>query len=210
MAPSRGKIFPGLEKLPTNLEPSENPLSWQSISPNERFTAELALKLRVSIRKAPLPLNGTKVACSIIVTVDAVKARMEEPMKKKIDTRQENLQKLLLTKQETIISSIRKELSKRANANSTMNADLRMEEGDQALSNHEMYIDNHLLSMKNRQLKAIEAALVDLKENTYGICKRCGEEIDEKRLKALPFASLCIDCQREQEKTLVSLKENAA
>jgi DnaK suppressor protein len=122
-------------------------------------------------------------------------------MSKKLNKRQETLRKLLSEKRESIISNLKKELGRRADANSTLNADLHIEEGDQAVSNLETYIDSQLLSMKNRQLKEIEAALVNLKENTYGICKRCGEEINEKRLKVLPFASLCIKCQREEENT---------
>jgi DnaK suppressor protein len=38
-----------------------------------------------------------------------------------------------------------------------------------------------------------------MRQNTYGRCEKCGEEISEKRLDALPFATHCIACQEEEE-----------
>ena len=51
------------------------------------------------------------------------------------------------------------------------------------------------LSLENnvRDLLAkIEKALVRMDEGTYGICERCGNPIEKARVKALPYASLCI------------------
>jgi len=39
-----------------------------------------------------------------------------------------------------------------------------------------------------------------IKEGTYGICVRCGKEISEERLEAIPTASLCLSCQQELER----------
>lgn len=40
----------------------------------------------------------------------------------------------------------------------------------------------------------IDAALARIKSGTYGICAECGTKIPEGRLKALPYATTCIDC----------------
>ena len=45
------------------------------------------------------------------------------------------------------------------------------------------------------QLAQIEEALSRLDDGSYGTCQRCGKAITEARLEALPFATLCIDCQ---------------
>lgn len=50
-------------------------------------------------------------------------------------------------------------------------------------------------------LAKIDAALEKLKKHTYGICDRCENLIDPARLKALPYANLCINCKKEEEKT---------
>lgn len=49
------------------------------------------------------------------------------------------------------------------------------------------------------ELVAIEAALDRLDQGTYGICARCGRPIGAARLRARPFAELCIDCARLAE-----------
>lgn len=50
-----------------------------------------------------------------------------------------------------------------------------------------------------RQLEHVEEALERFERGTYGYCLDCGEEIDPARLKALPSASLCIDCMGRRE-----------
>lgn len=45
----------------------------------------------------------------------------------------------------------------------------------------------------------IERALRRIEEGTYGICERCGREIPEERLRAVPTTSLCIRCQKEAD-----------
>lgn len=49
-------------------------------------------------------------------------------------------------------------------------------------------------------LRMVEDALRKLDEGTYGVCERCGRPIGVERLRALPFASLCIRCKAEQER----------
>ena len=40
----------------------------------------------------------------------------------------------------------------------------------------------------------IDTALTRIKDGNYGICARCGEEIPEKRLAALPYVTTCVNC----------------
>jgi RNA polymerase-binding protein DksA len=48
-------------------------------------------------------------------------------------------------------------------------------------------------------LAEIDSALKRIEEGTYGVCTNCGKEIPVDRLEALPWATLCIDCQRGLE-----------
>jgi len=48
-------------------------------------------------------------------------------------------------------------------------------------------------------LAAIDEALTRIEDGTYGICARCGSEIAPERLRAVPYATLCIDCKRREE-----------
>lgn len=50
-------------------------------------------------------------------------------------------------------------------------------------------------------LHQVNAALARIAEGTYGTCVNCGKEIAPRRLEALPYATLCIECQAKAEHT---------
>lgn len=52
--------------------------------------------------------------------------------------------------------------------------------------------------------KSLQDALKRIERGDYGECVRCGEDINEKRLAAAPWATLCINCQEEAEQTAVA------
>jgi DnaK suppressor protein len=56
-----------------------------------------------------------------------------------------------------------------------------------------------LIQMKSETLNKISGALARLEQGDYGNCFECGEEIAEKRLRALPFAVRCKDCEEAKE-----------
>src|SRR5678815_5228548 len=60
-------------------------------------------------------------------------------------------------------------------------------------------IEFALIQMKAETLNKIDEALRRLEEATYGYCFECGEEISERRLRALPFAVRCKDCEEARE-----------
>ena len=60
-------------------------------------------------------------------------------------------------------------------------------------------IELALIQMKSETLHKIEEALTRLDEKTYGNCNECGDEISERRLRALPFAVRCKDCEEARE-----------
>lgn len=60
-------------------------------------------------------------------------------------------------------------------------------------------IELALIQMKSETLHKIEEALARLDEKTYGYCFACGDEISERRLRALPFAVRCKDCEEARE-----------
>ena len=60
-------------------------------------------------------------------------------------------------------------------------------------------IEFALIQMKSETLNKVDAALRRLEEGTYGNCFECGDEISEARLRALPFAVRCKDCEEERE-----------
>jgi DnaK suppressor protein len=70
---------------------------------------------------------------------------------------------------------------------------------EQSVDDFVQHMDFALMEMKSETLQQIDAALQRLEEGTYGTCTECGTEISEARLRALPFAILCRQCQEEEE-----------
>jgi DnaK suppressor protein len=60
-------------------------------------------------------------------------------------------------------------------------------------------IELALIQMKTETLHKIEEALTRHADGTYGYCFECGDEISERRLRALPFAVRCKDCEEARE-----------
>lgn len=61
---------------------------------------------------------------------------------------------------------------------------------------------NFTLRIRDRERKLIgkiKDALERIESGTFGICEECGEDISDKRLKARPVTTLCIDCKKKQE-----------
>ncbi|NPV79828.1 MAG: conjugal transfer protein TraR [Firmicutes bacterium] len=48
-------------------------------------------------------------------------------------------------------------------------------------------------------IKRVNDALERIEKGTYGVCEHCGGEIEEERLKIMPYVALCAGCAREQE-----------
>jgi len=75
--------------------------------------------------------------------------------------------------------------------------------GDQATAEIDR---NFMLRIKGRErklLKKIDEAIDRINQNTFGICEKCGQDINVKRLEARPVTTMCIECkilQEEEEK----------
>jgi len=72
---------------------------------------------------------------------------------------------------------------------------------DAALDTAQDEISSQLAEVESRELASIETALERMRQGEYGSCDGCGQAIPLARLQALPYATTCIQCQREAEKT---------
>ena len=69
---------------------------------------------------------------------------------------------------------------------------------DVAHSLEEIEMEAGLIERCEDRLRAIDDAFNRLKRGRYGICEKCKQEIPIERLKAIPFAAYCIDCQKKR------------
>jgi len=68
--------------------------------------------------------------------------------------------------------------------------------GDMASVTFDRELDEGLEEGAQQTLEQIDRALQKLDDGTFGICERCGKPIAAERLRARPWATLCIDDQR--------------
>jgi RNA polymerase-binding protein DksA len=71
---------------------------------------------------------------------------------------------------------------------------------DSATATLEREIDYSLEENSEHVLTAIDEALARIAGGTFGTCRRCGNQIAENRLEAIPYANRCIDCKRLEER----------
>lgn len=70
---------------------------------------------------------------------------------------------------------------------------------DAALDAAQDEISSQLAEVESRELANIERALDSMRQGTYGNCEICKSKIPLARLQALPYATMCIECQRAAE-----------
>ena len=63
-----------------------------------------------------------------------------------------------------------------------------------------------LMQMKAETLERTNDALRRLDDGTFGVCASCGDEISEARLRALPFAVRCTECEERRETAVKSVR----
>lgn len=115
----------------------------------------------------------------------------------------ERFKKLLLKKREDLTSEMnhitRDSLSKSQREASGDLSGYSFHMADQASDNYEREFSLNLASDSQKLIYAIDEALGRIKDKTYGRCSGCNKEISRKRLRAVPYATLCINCQRKKE-----------
>jgi DnaK suppressor protein len=81
---------------------------------------------------------------------------------------------------------------------------LRQESGDiidAAIDNSYEDVSSQMVEVESRELLFIQQALSRIDAGTYGRCESCEATISQARLQVLPYATMCIKCQREAEST---------
>ena len=82
------------------------------------------------------------------------------------------------------------------------------EEGSQDIADKasNSYTKEFLFSLSNNErdmLQLVDEALLRIDDRRYGVCVVCEDELDRKRLEAVPWAKRCISCQEKQEQGLL-------
>ena len=144
-------------------------------------------------------LDSAEVSAYTMEFLDSPKDRTEGrdfPMDKK---RLEYYKKKLTTRREELMKTIARTEEEGRQADDDPTVDL----ADKAANS---YTKEFLFGMTNTDrtiLNMIDEALKRMKANEYGQCANCQEEMQQKRLEAVPWAKHCINCQEKIEQGLL-------
>ena len=121
------------------------------------------------------------------------------PREKMERGRYEELKSILEDRRREIVNQVQERMRdvRAEGAGATVQGVLDAAESSEADIQDE--IEFALIQMKAETLNKIDEALRRLDEGSYGYCFECGEEISERRLRALPFAVRCKDCEEARE-----------
>ncbi len=123
------------------------------------------------------------------------------PRKKKgLSARNAALRRLLVEKRGAILKEAQAEIAKYIKGENRQLVETALDDGDWSVIDLSEDISFRQLGTHRENLRKIDAALRKIDEDTYGICEDCGEDINAERLKILPFAIYCRDCQEKRER----------
>ena len=214
--PSKAKPKTAVERKTVSAKPvskksiSKKPISKKPAS-QKTVTKKTTVKKKtkpVIQRKKSSPQQQTAKKTSVKTeaksfakTAAPVTARL--PRKKAAQLSEEErksaLRKSLVQKREEIVREVKSGISKYIKGETRQLVDTALDDGDWSVVDLSEDISFKHMSTHRENLLKIDEALRKLSEGTYGICEDCGEEISEQRLKILPFAIYCTDCQEKRE-----------
>ena len=113
--------------------------------------------------------------------------------------RTERLRQLLLAHRQEVQQQIDALLAQHRTDQTRMREESVADTEDLSTQNSNSHQQLSILEVRNQVRLQLDGALQRLEEGEYGLCEDCRRPISEERLKALPFARRCIDCQRHAE-----------
>ena len=172
----------------------------QNVKPLKKTTAKKPLRKKTTAKK-PLKKKTAVIKPPEKKTTakkPGIKTAVSKPAKKaaKISLREKKMQdikKNLIAQKKALLVGALEALNELPGQ--TVFPDL----GDQATAEIER---NFMLRLKGRErklLKKIDEAIERINQKTFGICDKCGLDINIKRLEARPVTTMCIDCKTLQE-----------
>lgn len=118
------------------------------------------------------------------------------------ERRYRDLRCALESRRTELDSSIRGQLSLVRDERAAADHVGALDDGEVADVDVQEEIELALVQMRFETIARIDAALARLEAGQYGRCAECGDDISDARLRALPFAVRCVECEEARENTV--------
>jgi len=112
-----------------------------------------------------------------------------------------------------ILENQRDALSRRLHSRNAIAVEKAADTMDEVGLAEERDLATRILERDFADIRLMEAALIRIKRGTYGLCLRCDEKISLNRLRVMPHAAFCVNCQEAVERdgaSSVSFDEGVA
>ena len=113
--------------------------------------------------------------------------------------RYSDLKRMLEERRREILSEVQGRIRDQRDTDAWGKVNEVLDAGESSEADIQEDIEFALIQMKAETLTKINEALGRLEEGSYGYCPECGGEISEQRLRALPFAVRCKECEEARE-----------
>ena len=110
----------------------------------------------------------------------------------------DEIRRMLMARRRELLNQIQSNLRDARSEASEPNR-YRIESGETTEVHPEDELAFALIQMRSQVLRRIDEAMRQLDEGTYGLCGECGDAIAAPRLRALPFAVRCKECEEMRE-----------
>lgn len=137
--------------------------------------------------------------CNGGIMTDKKQEKTSDDSNKSEMLRKDRLKRHLIRMREDIVKEAKAEIKKFKSGEKKQIVETVLDDGDLSFVDLSEDISLKQLSTHRETLIKIDEALRKLDENTYGLCEDCGDEISLERLKIIPFATHCKDCQEKKE-----------
>lgn len=115
------------------------------------------------------------------------------------EQRQARQKEMLLEQKRKLWNELREDIFRNTGEALNTQFEIPQDPGDLSLIDLLEDLQLSVADIKRQQLTKLDEALGKLERGSYGVCERCGENIGEKRLKVMPFATHCLQCQKGEE-----------
>lgn len=117
-----------------------------------------------------------------------------------VSARTVELRRMLTARRDEVLGRVRHGIDE-ARADLVGHDDAVLDEGESSAVNIQQDLAFAMIQINAETLRLLDAALARLDAGTYGHCVECRQVIAEPRLRALPFAVRCRDCEHDRERT---------
>jgi DnaK suppressor protein len=207
---SRGKKKPVRAKAPKEVKTTKKT---KRVPRKSRVAKKILIPKTIETprkTKASRVVKTTKKVVIVKKVKTQKRARAVIPGRKAEERRRAALRIALVKKREELVREAKEGISKYIRGETKQLVDTALDNGDWSVVDLSEDISLKQLSTHRETLLKVDEALRKIDEGTYGRCEDCGEDISMERLKVLPFAIYCVDCQEKREQLAELQRERRA